>query len=111
MQILNLYPEDFENPKTWRDVCDCLEIHPESTEASILFVRASSESIPQVNEIAIIWDINDVKSLDLELDDEQCREVLIRAKDKHDANQGINWNVLEHFAQLVRIESIEKGAW
>ena len=62
-------------------------------------------------QIAIIWDIDDVKSLDLELNDEECMEVLMRAQDKHDANQGINWNVLEHFAQLVRIESIEKGAW
>ena len=110
MQILNLYPEDFEGTKIWRDICDVLDIDQKSTEASILFVRASSEPI-EVNEIAILWHIDDVKSLDLELDDEQCREVLIRAKDKHDANQGINWNVLEHYAQLVRIESMEKGAW
>jgi hypothetical protein len=61
-------------------------------------------------QIAIIWDIDDVKSLDLELNDKECLEVLMRAKDKHDANQGINWDVLEHFAQLVRIESMEKGA-
>ena len=100
MQILNLYPEDFENLKTWRDVCDVLEIHPESTEASILFVRASSESIPQVNEIAIIWDINDVKSIDPDLSDDDCREVLIRAQDDHDANEGINWNVLESHVNM-----------
>ena len=111
MQILNLYPEDFEYASTWRDVCECLDIHPESTQASILFVRASAEDIPQVNEIAVIWDIEDVKSLDLELDDEQCREVLIRAKDQHDAGLGINWDILEHHAHNVRNELIEKGAW
>jgi hypothetical protein len=95
MEILNLYPEDFENPKTWRDVCNVLEIHPESTEVSILYVRASSMPILQVNEIAIIWDISDVKSIDPNLSDDECREVLIRAKDNHDANIGINWEVLE----------------
>lgn len=111
MEILNLYPEDFVSSKTWSDVCDCLGIDRESNQASIIYVRASSEDIPNVNEIAIIWHIDDVKSLDLELDDEQCREVLIRAKDKHDANLGINWNVLEHYAQCVRSEAIESGAW
>ena len=94
MQILNLYPEDFEGTKIWRDICDVLDIDQKSTEASILFVRASSEPI-EVNEIAIIWDISDVKSIDPNLSDDECREVLIRAKDDHDANIGINWEVLE----------------
>ena len=111
MEILNLYPEDFASPKTWRDVCECLELHPESTQASIVFVEASSEPIPRVDKIAVIWDIDDVKSLDLELDDDQCREVLIRAKDQHDAGLGINWDILEHHAHNVRNELIEKGAW
>ena len=62
-------------------------------------------------QIAIIWDIDDVKSLDLELDDEQCLEVLLRAQKNHDANLGINWEVLEHHAQCVRSEAIESGAW
>ena len=62
-------------------------------------------------QIAIIWDIDDVKSLDLELNDEECMEVLMRAESKHDANLGINWNVLEFHAQNVRADKIEKGAW
>ena len=102
MQILNLYPEDFEHSTTWRDVCDVLEIHPESTEVSVLFVRASSEPISEVNEIAIIWDISDVKSINSDLSDDECREVLIRAKDNHDANVGINWEVLETIAQNIK---------
>lgn len=45
--------------------------------------------------IAILWGIEDVKSLRPTLTDEQCMEVLQLCKAKHDACIGINWEVIE----------------
>jgi hypothetical protein len=45
-------------------------------------------------QIAIIWDIEDVKSLDSNLNDNEAMEVLKLVKDRHDASLGINWDVL-----------------
>ena len=46
------------------------------------------------NQIAIIWCIEDVKEVRPDLDDDQCWDVLQRVQSKHDANIGINWDVL-----------------
>lgn len=41
------------------------------------------------------WWIDDVKSLDESLTDEQCREILQAVNNNHDATVGINWDVLQ----------------
>ena len=56
--------------------------------------------------INIIWHIDDVRSLahDINVDvtDEQCREVLARADKDHNADIGINWGVLgQHLAEVL----------
>jgi hypothetical protein len=53
-------------------------------------------------EISIIWNIDDVKSIAPDLTDQECDEVLIIAKDNHDANIGINWEVLETIAKNIK---------
>lgn len=63
--------------------------------------NAISEAILQ-KKIEIVWDIDDVKSIADDLDDDECMEVLLLAKDYHDANVGINWEVLESWAEVVR---------
>lgn len=63
-----------------------------------------------LDEISISWSIDDVKSVDQNrqddsttpLTDDECREVLRLAKDNHDANVGINWDVLEIWIDEVR---------
>jgi hypothetical protein len=57
------------------------------------------------NKIEIVWGIDDVQSVASDLTDEQCREVLRLAKKNHDANEGINWIVLETIADIVRRQS------
>ena len=47
------------------------------------------------NTIQISWHIDDVKSVDASLSDDQCREVLRLLKKNHDAGIGINWDVIE----------------
>lgn len=50
-------------------------------------------------QIAITWDIDDVKSVRPDLTDEECMAVLQEAKDNHDATIGINWDVLAAWAE------------
>ena len=46
------------------------------------------------DEIAIVWSVADVLEVRPDLTEDQAYEVLQNAKDKHDANIGINWDVL-----------------
>lgn len=46
-------------------------------------------------QIAIIWDIDDVHSLNYGLTDEQAMEVLSMCKKEHYDTMGINWDVIE----------------
>ena len=47
------------------------------------------------DEIFISWTTEDFRELRPELTDEQCRKVLRKVKDDHDANLGISWDVIE----------------
>jgi hypothetical protein len=47
------------------------------------------------DSITITWHIDDVAKVRPDLTKAQCREVLARAKDTHDADIGITWQVLE----------------
>lgn len=54
-----------------------------------LHTRNDAESI------TIIWQIDDVQMQRPDLDAEQCREVLASIRRHHDANIGINWDVID----------------
>jgi hypothetical protein len=56
----------------------------------------------KIDEITIVWGIDDVRSIAEDLTDDQCREVLQMAKNNHDANVGINWEVLEQYVEEVK---------
>lgn len=47
-----------------------------------------------VKEITIVWHIEDVLGLRPDLSETQAMQVLRVAKKTHDANIGINWDVL-----------------
>lgn len=42
------------------------------------------------------WTIEDVKSLDEDLTDAECMEVLEIVQDQHDAEVGINWDTIQY---------------
>ena len=52
--------------------------------------------------ISIVWNIEDVQSLEPGMSDELAIEVLELALDNHDANEGINWTVLEFWIAEVK---------
>ena len=59
------------------------------------------------DEYSVTWSIADVKEIADDLTDEQCRQVLYLACErKHDANIGVNWEVLQYWADAVRNEGI-----
>ena len=49
----------------------------------------------------ITWNIDDVKDVRPSLSDDQCREVLTKLNDGHDANVGINWEVIKIVADSI----------
>jgi len=52
-------------------------------------------------QIAIIWDIDDVKEGRPDLTDEQAMEVLETIKDDHDAYYGVTWYTLRDITDLM----------
>ena len=62
------------------------------------------------NSIAIIWCIDDVKSIREDLNDEQCLDVLRYADRKHDASMGITYETLTCIANyLYPQETVANG--
>ena len=59
--------------------------------------------------IVVLWHINDVKELRPDLSDEQCRKVLQQCEHDHDANIGINWDVISFHAENLFPEREEAG--
>ena len=60
-----------------------------------------SKHLANTGRIAIFWHIDDVKSVRPDLSDEQCLQVLHRCENKHDAEIGINWLVIEMHADYL----------
>lgn len=54
-----------------------------------------------MKSIEIVWSTEDVQEVRPDLDESQAYEVLIAAKQKHDADVGINWEVLEFWADYL----------
>ena len=60
------------------------------------------------DQIAYVWGIWDVQDQRPSLTDEQAREVLDRLMDTHDANYGINWEIIDvNIAALFGYAEIE----
>jgi len=60
------------------------------------------------NSVAIIWEIEDVKNIRPDLNDDECLEVLNFADRKHDAELGISWDTLEYHADYLYPKQKEK---
>lgn len=57
------------------------------------------------DEISITWHIDDVLERRDDLTPEQCRMVLQRIADNHDAEIGVNWDVIDCVAEVLFPES------
>jgi hypothetical protein len=52
-------------------------------------------------QISIKWHIDDVLSIRPDLTKSQASEVLEKLKENHDANIGINWEVIEIVSEML----------
>lgn len=87
------------------------EIHAACDDESTPWNPSAGELhklLAERNQIAIIWDIEDVQTLRPDLGDEQAWQVLEQVERHHDAGIGIHWEVLEIHAQVLFPEPIEE---
>ena len=60
-----------------------------------------------MDEITITWHVDDLLNLNEDLTLEQRREVLRLAEKYHDCNHGINWDILQTYAWMIKKEGIK----
>ena len=56
---------------------------------------------PRINRFTITWHPEDVQEIRPDLTNEQAQEVLWLARKFHDANVGVNWDVLSIWAEQL----------
>jgi hypothetical protein len=82
------------------------EIAQDRANAIDIIDRLKQESEDYNDTIAKIWHVDDVFSVNSDLNREQAQLVLKMAIDNHDANIGINWDVLKEYAnQVLQMET------
>jgi len=79
-----------------------IQIPDDADEQSVIL---AAERAVSPDWIASYWHIDDVKSIVNDIDeqpsDDTCREVLLLTQRYHDAEQGINWDILRHWLDKV----------
>ena len=88
--------EDCLDKNSGEEIKVLLQMQPEIMQAN-----ETSNYFDPDTQIAIIWGIDDVHSVRSGLSDEQALLVLHEAKRRHDANIGINWDVVKIWADKL----------
>ena len=71
-------------------------------EGSMIYVTDfPMECYDPTRQVAIIWNIDDVKMDKPDLTDEQALGVLKKVHDKHDSTIGVSWTTLEEWAGIL----------
>ena len=111
MQVSGNYLTDYL-PANWnkmeeKELDEFLENHSwepfeywDTNDVWELIMNAADTAWKMINRlhsdaIAIKWHIDDIKSRDNSLTDDECRNVLVSLKSDHDATIGINWDVID----------------
>ena len=85
-----------------------INVPDDFNELNLSRVTRMAECAADNDYLMEVWSIEDVTDcVNYELTDEQAREVLDRVERYHDANIGINWDVLQYHAGEVFYESQE----
>jgi len=71
-------------------------------EGSLIYVADfPMECYNPMRQIALIWDIDDVKMVRPDLTAEQALDVLEKTKSEHDTTIGVSWDTLEIWADML----------
>jgi len=81
----------------------------ETTMKETKWSKTTGDDVPRIKEdsICIYWHISDVKEIKAGLTDDQCRQVLQDAAGNHNADIGINWEVLEATANTLFSQQLD----
>ena len=60
------------------------------------------------NELIIIWNIDDVRTIEPNMSLENCRLVLAHALETHDADRGINWQVFQQSVDVIKEYEVQE---
>jgi len=71
-------------------------------------LRHFEEISKEKNTICIEWEVDDIRSLGYDCTDEEGMEVLYAVKKNHDANYGINWDVIKNYCEIFKLK--QKGS-
>jgi hypothetical protein len=72
----------------WSDVQGC---------AAVLAKDIRTAFYDPSEQIAVVWSVEDVQGLDESISDSEAMEILEDIKNHHDAEVGINWDVLQQY--------------
>jgi len=105
------YINESDAEKAWSDYTQqdyaafeedgCILEHSKYEGSYIYSVDFPMACYNPTRQIALIWDVSDVKAVRPDLSDEQALDVLEMAKSKHDASMGVSWDTLECFADML----------
>ena len=64
-------------------------------------IRSELSSRSDCDDLWSLWQVEDVRGQRPDLTDDQCRDVLRVIDRRHDANIGINWDVIDVVADML----------
>ena len=59
-------------------------------------------------EISIIWCVDDLRQLGYECTDKQGSKILSQIERQHDANIGVNWDIVEFYCEENQLTKLKK---
>lgn len=82
--------------------------HIQPTFSSLTIMQEIMRRAADPKEIAIVWNVDDVKRVRPQLNDEQAWAVLESVAEHHDGEAGISWATLEEHADSLFADGKEQ---
>lgn len=92
-------PGDVYQSVDKREVAELLGMSEQ--EGFITPDSSAPEISPDDEKISVTWSVGDVLEIRPDLSTEQCKEILASVKQRHDAEIGINWEVIRTHANTM----------
>ncbi|MBH21755.1 MAG: hypothetical protein CML98_08305 [Rhodobiaceae bacterium] len=100
--------QDIQDDRDWVNDSHSKSEYMGVCKGLIRLLRHFEEVSEEKNTICIEWGVDDIRSLGYTCTDEKGMEVLDAVKNNHDANHGINWDVLRDYCEQYQLK--EKGS-
>ncbi len=111
-QDLETAIQDIKNGRGWVKYSLSKSEYMGMRSGLIRLLRHLERVSEEKNTICIEWGVDDIRSLGYTCTDQEGMEVLDAVKNNHDANHGINWDVLTEYCEEFKLKekaSLYKG--